>query len=306
MNEISKMLEKIISKDNFYIDEPMSKHTSFKIGGIADYYIKVQNENELKQVFDLAKTKKIPFQIVGNGTNLLVKDGGIRGFVIKIELKECSIGKQENFAYVTVGSGVTLANLSFIALENELTGLECMAGIPGTIGGAIRMNAGAYGKEMKDLVVFSKCIDSDGNIHELNKKEHKFGYRKSAFEHNELIILETTLKLDFGEKEKIKQKMEECKNARIQNQPLDFPSAGSTFKRNSDIPTAKLIDECGLKGFQIGDAQISMKHAGFVVNKGKATAKDVLDLVEYTRKEVKKKFKKDIKLEIIVIGEEKK
>lgn len=303
MNDISKMLEKIVGNDNFCIDEPMSKHTSFRIGGIADYYIKVQNESELKQILDLAKTKNIPFQIVGNGTNLLVKEGGIRGFVIKLEMKECSIGKQEDFAYVTVGSGLTLAKLSFIALEHELTGLECMAGIPGTIGGAVRMNAGAYGKEMKDLVVFSKCMDSYGNIYELNKKDHKFGYRKSAFENNELIILETTLKLEFGNKEKIKSKMEECKNSRMQNQPLDFPNAGSTFKRNLDIPTAKLIDECGLKGFQIGDAAVSTKHAGFIVNKGNATSKDVLDLVEYVKKEVKRKFKKDIKLEIIVIGE---
>ena len=303
MNDISKMLEKIVGNDNFCIDEPMSKHTSFRIGGIADYYIKVQNESELKQILDLAKTKNIPFQIVGNGTNLLVKDGGIRGFVIKLEMKECSIGKQEDFAYVTVGSGLTLAKLSFIALEHELTGLECMAGIPGTIGGAVRMNAGAYGKEMKDLIVFSKCMDSYGNIYELNKKDHKFGYRKSAFENNELIILETTLKLEFGNKEKIKSKMEECKNSRMQNQPLDFPNAGSTFKRNLDIPTAKLIDECGLKGFQIGDAAVSTKHAGFIVNKGNASAKDVLELVKIIKQEVYKKFNVELELEIEILGE---
>lgn len=191
-----------------------------------------------------------------------------------------------------------------IALGNELTGLECMAGIPGSVGGAIRMNAGAYGKEMKDIVVFSKCMDQNGKIEEINLQGHEFGYRKSSFENNGLIILETTMKLKYGKRDKIQKKMEECKDLRVKNQPLEFPNAGSIFKRNPDIPTAKLIDDAGLKGYKIGDAQISTKHAGFIVNKGNATAKDVLALMEYAKKQVKEKFDKEIELEILVIGEE--
>lgn len=303
MCNIAENLEKILNKENILINEPMSKHTSFKIGGTADYFVKVKTEEELKSVLNFAKSEKIPFLIIGNGTNLLVRDGGIRGLVIKLEFKDYVIGEQGNCAYITVGAGLTIAHLALIALENELTGLECISGIPGTVGGAVYMNAGAYGKEMKDIVVFSKCIDKNGKIHELNLQSHKFEYRKSAFKDNGLIILETTIKLKKGQKDEIKAKMEECKASRIKNQPLEFPNAGSTFKRNIDAPTAKLIDECGLKGFSIGGAEVSNKHAGFIINKEKATAKDVLELVEYIQKQVKEKFGKNIELEILVIGE---
>lgn len=304
MNNISEKLENIIDKKNIYKDELMSKHTSFRIGGKADYYLKIHNEDELKQILKLAKEENIPFQIVGNGTNILVLEGGIRGFVIKLELKGYTIEKKEKNIYITVGSGVSLAKLSQIALENGFTGLEEMSGIPGTIGGAIRMNAGAYGREMKDIVVSTKCMDKNAEIKILDLDSHEFEYRKSAFEKNNLIILETTIKLEYGEKEEIQEKMNKYMESRKKNQPLEFPNAGSTFKRNSDIPTSKLIDDCGLKGYKIGDAEVSTKHAGFIVNKGKATSKDVLDLTEYVKKEVKEKFGKDIKLEVLVIGEE--
>ena len=304
MNNISEKLENIIDKKNIYKDELMSKHTSFRIGGKADYYLKVHNEEELKQILKLAKEENIPFQIVGNGTNILFLEVGIRGFVIKLELKGYTIEKKEKNVYITVGSGVSLAKLSQIALENGFTGLEEMSGIPGTIGGAIRMNAGAYGREMKDIVVSTKCMDKNAEIKILDLDSHEFEYRKSAFEKNNLIILETTIKLEYGEKEKIQEKMNQYMESRKKNQPLEFPNAGSTFKRNSDIPTSKLIDDCGLKGYKIGDAEVSTKHAGFIVNKGNATSKDVLDLTEYVKKEVKEKFGKDIKLEVLVIGEE--
>lgn len=304
MKDITEKLEKIVNKKNIYKNEPMSKHTSFKIGGKADYYVIIESEQELKSVLDFVKLEKIPFFILGNGTNLLIRDGGIRGVVIKLDLKEYVIGKQGNFAYITVGSGMALAQLAMIALENGLSGLECMIGIPGTIGGAIRMNAGAYGREMKDVVIFSRCMDKNGNIVELNLQSHEFSYRNSIFEKNDLIILETTMKLEYGNADKIKQKMQECKNARIKNQPLEFPNAGSVFKRNPDIPTAKLIDECGLKGYRIGDAEVSTKHAGFIVNKGNATAKDVLHLMDAIKEKVKQKFNKDIELEILVLGED--
>lgn len=304
MNDITESLEKIVDKKNIYKNEPMSKHTSFKIGGIADYYIKVENTEELKMLLYFAKTQDVPYLIVGNGTNLLVRESGIRGLVIKLELNHYVIEKKDDFAYITVGSGMPLARLAFVALENELSGLECMSGIPGTVGGAVRMNAGAYGREMKDIVVKSRCMTEDGEILELDLQSHKFGYRRSDFENNGLIILETVIKLEYGTKDEIKIKMDECKNSRIKNQPLEFPNAGSIFKRNPDIPVAKLIDDCGLKGYSIGDAEVSTKHSGFIVNKGNATANDVLALINHIKIKVKEKFDKDIKLEIIVIGEE--
>ena len=304
MIEITDKLEKIVDKKNIYINEPMSKHTSFKIGGIADYFIKVHSIDELKDILEFSKKENIPFYIIGNGTNLLVRDGGIRGIVIKLEFNDYSIEKKDDFVCITVGSGMTLARLAYIAFENELSGIEQISGIPGTIGGAIRMNAGAYGREMKDIVVNSQCMNENGDIIQLDLLSHEFSYRKSAFSKNNLIILETTIKLEYGLKDKIKEKMDECKNSRIKNQPLEFPNAGSTFKRNENIPTAKLIDDCGLKGFSVGGAEVSTKHSGFIINKGNATSKDVLELVNYIKTKVKEKYNQDIELEIIVLGEE--
>ncbi len=293
-----------VFQQNFWKDEPMSKHTSFKIGGTADYFVKTTSEEQLKWILKFAQKQNLPFFILGNGTNLLVQDGGIRGIVIQIQQNDYAIEKQKEFAFVTVKAGMTLTRLAFIASENGLTGLEELSGIPGTIGGAIKMNAGAYGREMKDIVISSRCMDTMGNIREINLQEHQFEYRKSAFETNGLILLETTIKLQYGSKEKIQQKMTEYKTARMEKQPLEFPNAGSTFKRIANKPTAKMIEEAGLKGFHIGDAEVSTKHAGFIVNKGKATAKDVLELVKQIQKSVKEKFNQEIELEIIVMGEE--
>lgn len=304
MCDITEKLKKIIDKQNIFVQEPMKQHTSFKIGGVADYFINVQESEQLRQLLNLAKQEKIPFQIVGNGTNLLVREGGIRGFVVKLDLKEYTIDRKEKEAIITCGCGMALSQLSFIALENSLTGLEAMAGIPGTLGGAIRMNAGAYGSEMKDVVVCSKCMDLDGNIQQVDFAEHQFSYRRSAFEENGLILLETSLKLKIGEKQEIQNKMQEYKNLRKQKQPLEFPNAGSIFKRKGDILIAKLIDECGLKGYCVGDAQVSTKHSGFIINRGNATAKDVLNLIDVIGQNVKQKFDVDVALEIIVIGEE--
>ena len=303
MINITDKLKKIIDEDRVMENEPMCKHTTLKIGGNADYYIIIKSEKELKKVLELVKTNDIPLTILGNGSNVLVRDGGIRGIVVKLDFKEYVIGKQNEFAYITVGSGMALSALAIIAQKEGLTGLECLSGIPGTVGGAIRMNAGAYGKEMKDIVVFSKCIDKNGNIHELNLQAHKFDYRTSCFKNNDLIILETTIKLNYADKNQIQRKMDEYKESRLKNQPIELPNAGSTFKRNTEFPTAKLIDECGLKGYRIGDAEVSTKHAGFLVNKGKAKASDVLQLADYIKAQVKEKFDKDIELEILVIGE---
>lgn len=306
MEDIEKILQDVINSKNILKNEPMSKHTSFKIGGIADYYIIVNSTQELKNVLKIANSKKIPVTIVGNGTNLLVRDGGIRGFVIRLNLNNFKIKRNANEVQLTVESGMSLATLSLIATKEEIAGLEFLSGIPGTIGGAIRMNAGAYGKEIKDVVIKSRYMTYDGKIKTLNSEEHKFEYRNSIFSKlNDAIIIDTTIKCEKGNKNEIEEKIKEYSNLRKEKQPLEYPNAGSTFKRKEGYITAKLIDECGLKGYNVGDAEVSTKHAGFIINKGKATADDILKLAGHVKCEVKKKFDIDIELEIIVLGDEK-
>ena len=297
LNELYKQ----IPKEKIYINEPMKNHTSFKIGGPAECYIKVSKIEEIENVLKIANKNKIPIHIIGNGSNILVKDEGIKGIVLKIDLQSINIQETPNHINVQVESGEPLAKLAYIMLNNEITGLEFAAGIPGTIGGAIRMNAGAHGKEMQDIVYSTKYIDLSGNIHTILNKEHQFNYRTSIFAKKNYIILQANLKLKHGDKEQIKQKMDEYSKWRKENQPLEYANAGSTFKRGNNFITAELIDKCGLKGYKIGGAQVSTKHAGFIVNTGEATAQDVLKLIEYVKKEVYKKFEKVIELEIEVL-----
>lgn len=285
-------------------DESMKKHTSFKIGGNADVFVKISILDDLKNIIKYANDNNIKLTIIGNGSNILVKDRGIRGIVVKLDFKKINIKKVENKAIVTVGAGVSLGFLAQKLLRDSIGGFEFASGIPGTIGGAIRMNAGAYGCEFKDIVAKTKCIDKLGNIIELNNEDQNFSYRSSIFKNNELIIIESELELEIKQNnQEIQQKMNENQDSRKLKQPINMPSAGSTFKRGEDFITAKLIDDCGLKGFSIGGAQVSNIHAGFIVNKGNATAKDVLDLVKYIKKEVYERFKKKIELEIEIIGE---
>lgn len=304
MPDLERQLQEIVKRNNVLKNEPMSKHTSLKIGGIADYFIKVKSIDELKNVLEFTNKNKIKTTIVGNGTNLLVKDGGIRGVVIKLELLDFKIKKTANEVQITVGSGMTLAALAAVALKEEIAGLEFLSGIPGTIGGAIRMNAGAYGSEMKDIVVKTRYMTYDGKIKTLDLDEHEFIYRNSIFSKLNVIIIDTTISVKKGNKEEIENKMKEYSVSRKSSQPLEYPNAGSTFKRKEGVITAKIIDECGLKGFNVGDAEVSTKHAGFIINKGKATAKDFLELVEYIKKEIKNKTGLDLELEILVIGED--
>ena len=273
--------------------------------GIADYFITINSVEVLRKLLEFVNKNSIQFTIIGNGTNLLVREGGIRGLVIKLNLKNFSIKKQSDYYLVTAESGLSLATLASIALKEELTGLESLGGIPGTVGGAVRMNAGAYGSEIKDLVVKTKILDYDGKIKTLNLKEHKFEYRNSIFSKTKAIILETTLKLEKGNKTEIKNKMEKYAISRKTSQPLEFPSAGSTFKRKEGIIIAKLIDESGLKGYSVGDAEVSTKHAGFIINKGNATSNDVLEVVKHIKEVIKEKYNIDLDLEILVLGDEK-
>ena len=304
MTDIETDLKKIINKNNIFKNESMSKHTSFKVGGNADYFVKVETVEELKNLLKYVKDNNVPLTILGNGTNVLVKDGGIRGIVCNIELSNYSIDRKEDGVYITVESGVALPRLANIALNESLTGLEYLSGIPGTVGGAVYMNAGAFGNEMKDVVVSSKYMDRSGNIYEIGLEDHKFEYRKSVFSGTDNIILETTIKLQPGNQDDIKLKMKENLDKRVEKQPLEYPSAGSTFKRKENIIVSKVIDECGLKGFRVGGAAISTKHAGFIINVGGATASDILAVVEHTKEVVKEKCDIDIDLEMIVLGED--
>ena len=302
-----KQIEKIIDKNFIKLDEPMSKHTSFRVGGNADAYIIVQNKENLIEVLKIAKEYNLPITIVGNGTNLLVKDNGIRGLVINYASSNFEIidANKVDGCQIKVDSGVKNGVLAQFLLKNELTGFEFAAGIPGTIGGAIYMNAGAFGGEIANIVESVTYISlKDLKIYTLKNEQCEFAYRTSIFEQDEdKIILEAIFNFKKGKKEEIAQKMDEFRNKRLSSQPLDKPSAGSTFKRGENFITAKLIDECNLKGYKIGGAQVSEKHAGFIINTGNASAKDIIDLIEYVKTKVYEKFGVEIKPEVRVIGE---
>ena len=295
---ILEEIQKIVSKDKIFTNEPMSKHTSFKIGGPAEIFFKINNVEELKLIIKISKQAEVPITVVGNGSNLLVSDDGIRGIVLKIEFDKIEI---EESGKLKVGSGVKLAFLAQKCLKEKLEGFEFASGIPGTIGGAIRMNAGAHGSEMKDIVKKITCMTRDGKIQVISNEEAKFEYRNSIFSQNDYIILEAEIQLRKGNPEEIRSKMDEYATYRKEKQPIEYPSAGSTFKRGNDFITAKLIDECGLKGYQIGGAQVSEKHAGFIINKENATAEDVKQLMKYVEEQVYNKFGKKIEPEIEII-----
>ena len=303
--EILENLEKIITKERIKQNEPMSKHTSFKIGGPAEFFIKILSIEELQKILEFAKKEKIKITILGNGSNLLVADKGIQGIVIKTNLKEITIkNKKQNKVEITTDDAVPIGMLAQKLLKQEITGFEEISGIPGTIGGAVRMNAGANGREMKDIIKTVKCLDYQGNEKVFTNEEMEFGYRTSILKKEKYIVTEVEIELEKGNQEEIKEKMDMYKEKRKNSQPLEYPSAGSTFKRGIDFITAKLIDEAGLKGTHVGDAEVSTKHGGFIINKGNAKAKDILELVEIVKKEVYKKYQKQIELEVEIVGEE--
>ncbi len=296
-----KNLEDIVGYDNIKKNEPMSKHTSFKVGGNADYFIEINpDKNVINKISKFANENHIKLTIIGNGTNILVSDNGIRGIVLKLKV-DTSYNICDD--YIEVFAGVQNAYVANIMLNNEMTGFEFASGIPGTIGGAIVMNAGAFGSEMKDILYEVSGIDLNTHkIFNFNNNDCQFSYRKSIFQNNpNLFILSAKIKYSQGNREDIKNLMNEYKEKRLSTQPLDKPSAGSTFKRGDGFITAKLIDEAGLKGYSIGGAMVSTKHAGFIVNTGSATAKDIEELIKYVKDEVYKKFNKKIEEEVRII-----
>jgi UDP-N-acetylenolpyruvoylglucosamine reductase len=299
--EFSTKLTKILDSKDIEIDEPMKNHTSFKVGGPVDILVNPENYKQVLDIISLCKEDSVPYYIIGNGTNLLVKDGGIRGIVIKLcKLNEITLDKDKLIA----GSGALLKDVSGIALKQGLAGFEFACGIPGSIGGAVAMNAGAYNGEISNVIESAKIIDNDGNIRILNKDELELGYRMSSILKNGYTVIEVTFKFQNGEQEKIKDRIEDLNKRRSDKQPLEYPSAGSTFKRPEGYFAAKLIEDSGLKGMRVGGAEVSEKHSGFIINKGNATAKDILDLIKLVQNTVKDKFNVDLFTEVRIIGED--
>ena len=282
--------------------EPMTKHTSFHIGGPAELMAQPQSEAELQSLLLKAAEAAVPVTLVGNGSNLLVRDKGIRGLVIKLGSMLRDIKVSGNV--LTFGSGVSLAQASKKAAELGLSGMEFAVGIPGSIGGAVYMNAGAYDGEMAKVVKSVRVMDAAGEVSELSAGELDFGYRHSALQGSDKIVTSVTVELSAGDKQAIAEKMADFSNRRITKQPLELPSAGSMFKRPPGYFAGTLIDQTGLKGYTVGGAQVSEKHAGFVVNIGGATAADVLQLICDVQDKVFAAHGVHLEPEVLVLGEE--
>lgn len=299
---VYKHLLNILDEKDIKLDEPMKKHISFRVGGPADILVKPRSEEQIKNIIDFAKKENIPYIVKGNGSNLLVRDGGIRGIVIEITDNFNSYEIEDKI--IKVQSGALLSIIGRAALKQNLKGFEFAAGIPGTIGGALAMNAGAYGGEMKDIVKSVRLMDTDGNIFNFSNEDMKFGYRKSILSKSDYIVLGAEIELEKGDYEEIKEMMKDFSNRRITKQPLNLPSAGSTFKRPEGYFAAKLIDDSGLRGLTLRNAQVSDKHCGFVVNLGDARARDILDLMYVVKSTVKNKFGVTLEEEVKILGED--
>lgn len=294
-------LKNFISEERIKQNELMKNHTSFHIGGPADILVLPQDAEEIKRIITCCKDEGVPFFVMGNGTNLLVRDKGIRGVVIKLAQNFNDIQITKNIIKCKAGMAVSAAVRA--ALENSLSGLEFASGIPGTVGGAVVMNAGAFGGEMADVVKKVNVLDLEGNIFEMSKDELGYSYRNSVLQKGDKILLDVEMELAPGNRDEIKAKMEDYISRRKQKQPLNLPSAGSAFKRPPGNYAGYLIEKAGLKGYRIGGAMVSDLHAGFIVNIDNATCEDVLKLIKHIQKEVKDKFNIDLEPEIKIQGE---
>ncbi|MDD3766847.1 MAG: UDP-N-acetylmuramate dehydrogenase [Eubacteriales bacterium] len=294
--DVLQKLKRIFDESQIMIDEPMKNHTTFKIGGKADFLVQPSSEEQISRL--VKEIKDVPIFVMGNGSNLLVSDKGIAGIVVKI----CRLMSRVfvDGDVLKCQSGALLSAIAATALKNSLGGFEFAAGIPGTLGGAISMNAGAYGGEMKDVVILSRYVDENGDI--ITVTNHQFGYRKSVFTGTKNIITQSEIKLYKKDPAEIKALMQDLSKRRKEKQPLELCSAGSTFKRPEGCFAGKLIEEAGLKGFRIGGACVSTKHCGFVVNDADATFEDVVRLIEHIQNEVQKKFGVTLETEVKICG----
>ncbi|NLB20481.1 MAG: UDP-N-acetylmuramate dehydrogenase [Clostridium sp.] len=296
-----KELASFLTEEEILLEEPMKNHTWFKIGGIADILLRPESVEKLIKVIHYVNKNSIPTFLIGNGSNLLVRDGGIRGIVIKTEqIKNISI--EGNI--LSAECGAELADISTAAYNASLTGFEFACGIPGTLGGAVYMNAGAYDGEMSFVLDEVRVVTMDLKVITLKREDLELGYRTSAVKTNGYVVLDAKIILEPGAKEEIKGKIDDLTHKREDRQPLEFPSAGSTFKRPTGYFAGKLIQDAGLKGYQIGGAQVSEKHSGFVINKENAKADDVLGLIQYIQNTVMEKFNVELSTEVLIVGED--
>lgn len=299
--DILGKLQGIVGSDNVVSDEPMRKHTTFRIGGNADIFVRPESKEQIAEILRLCREQDVPYFILGNGSNLLVGDRGFRGVVINIMDNMNDI--KVDGGIIKAQAGAMLIKVSRAARDNSLTGLEFASGIPGTIGGAIYMNAGAYGGEMKDVVTKVTAMDAEGEIYTFGTDELEFSYRHSVIQQRDLIVLDVTMELAAGDQKIIDDRMSELAVARRTKQPLEYPSAGSTFKRPEGYFAGKLIMDAGLRGYRVGDAQVSEKHCGFVVNRGNATADDVIKLIDDVKAKVSEEYDVVLEPEVRMIGE---
>lgn len=298
---VIQRLQKIVGEACVLVDEPMSAHTTFRVGGPADYFVTVKNAHEIGEILKLCKEMDIPFFLLGNGSNLLVGDQGCRGIVVQTQ-KEMAAIRVEG-SKIRAGAGALLSKIGAEALANALTGFEFAAGIPGSLGGACVMNAGAYGGEMKDILTEVTVLTAEGEEKVIPAKDLELGYRTSTILKNGYIVVEAVVQLEKGDPTAIRARMDELREQRVTKQPLDYPSAGSTFKRPEGYFAGKLIQDAGLRGFQVGGAQVSEKHCGFVINKDHATAADIVSLMEQVSAKVEEQFGVKLEPEVKRIGE---
>lgn len=299
---IKSLCEKLSQLGIGYMEnEPMSRHTSFKIGGPADVFVTLSDVSDITNTVSLCRCENVPLTVIGNGSNLLVSDDGIEGLVLRVFSSKGDISKNDG-GIVTVSASLPLTFVCNYAQKNSLSGMEFAFGIPGTVGGALFMNAGAYGGRMKDVIVSADVLMPDGEIKTFNAEEMNLSYRNSIFKTNGGIILSVTLKLEEGNSDEIKEKMDYISNRRKSEQPLQYPSAGSVFKHPEGYYAGALIEQCGLKGKKIGGAQVSEKHSGFIINTDNATCKDVLDLVRFIKQTVFDNYSVVLETEIRPIG----
>ena len=279
-----EQLQKLVGEDHVWINEPMKYHTTFRAGGCADYLVEPESVDAVREIVRLCRQENVPYYVVGNGSNLLVGDKGYHGVILHLYKNMSAF--EINGSHVRAQAGALLVRVAKTAAKEGLAGLEFASGIPGTIGGAMVMNAGAYGGEMKDVVTKVRVLLPDGTIRDYTGEEMKFGYRRSRVIEEQGIVLEAEMELKADDPEAIAARMEELKNKRVSKQPLEYASAGSTFKRPEGYFAGKLIEDAGLRGFQVGDAQVSEKHCGFVINRGNATASEIMELIQEVQKRV--------------------
>ena len=299
--KIRTVFAEIVGTENVFLQEPMEKHTTFRIGGPADYYLCPRSKEEVRKLCEVCREFESPSFILGNGSNLLVSDKGYRGAVIQIYKNMNAVSTEGNRIHAQAGA--LLSAVSNHAMKNGLAGMEFASGIPGTLGGAVVMNAGAYGGEMKDILESVLVMEQDGTFSEIPAGQLKMGYRTSIIKEKGCVVLEAVLRLYPDSPEAIKLRMDELKEKRIAKQPLEYPSAGSTFKRPEGYYAGKLIMDAGLCGYRVGGAQVSEKHCGFVINRERATAADVLHLMKNVQEIVESRFSVQLEPEVKFLGE---